>query len=167
LIEPSAGQVFCDGVDISRAGRAEALRFRRRLQIVFQDPFSSLNPRQRIRTILRAPLDIHGIGDPSERDARVIAMIERVGLRADQAEHFPHQFSGGQRQRIGIARALMLEPDVIVCDEPVSALDVSVQAQILNLLADLRSDLGVSLLFISHDLGVVEHIADRVAVMYL
>ncbi|MBO6541464.1 MAG: ATP-binding cassette domain-containing protein [Rhizobiaceae bacterium] len=167
LIEPTAGQVFCEGVDVARAGRAAALRFRRRLQIVFQDPFSSLNPRQRIRTILRAPLDIHDVGDPSSRDERVIAMIERVGLRADQAEHFPHQFSGGQRQRIGIARALMLEPDVIVCDEPVSALDVSVQAQILNLLADLRSELGVSLLFISHDLGVVEHIADRVAVMYL
>ncbi|WP_309082867.1 oligopeptide/dipeptide ABC transporter ATP-binding protein [Chelativorans sp.] len=167
LVKATAGSVTFAGERIGKLRGAALKNFRRRVQIVFQDPFSSLNPRQRVHDIIRAPLDIHGIGTPAERRQRVAALMERVGLRPDQAENFPHQFSGGQRQRIGIARALALDPEIIICDEPVSALDVSVQAQILNLLADLQRDLGVSYLFISHDLGVVEHISHRVAVMYL
>lgn len=167
LVEPTGGEVRFDGARVDTLRGRDRARFRRRVQIVFQDPFSSLNPRYRVRDILRAPLDIHEIGTPADRADRVIAMMERVGLRADQAANYPHQFSGGQRQRIGIARALMLEPDLLVCDEPVSALDVSVQAQILNLLSDIRRDFGISILFVSHDLGVVEHVSSRVAVMYL
>jgi len=167
LVEATAGTVTFAGERIAGLRGAALRSFRRRVQIVFQDPFSSLNPRQRVRDIIRAPLDIHGIGTTHERQKRVAELMERVGLRPDQADNFPHQFSGGQRQRIGIARALALKPEIIICDEPVSALDVSVQAQILNLLADLQRDLGVSYLFISHDLGVVEHISRRVAVMYL
>ncbi|ARO14629.1 oligopeptide transport ATP-binding protein OppF [Ketogulonicigenium robustum] len=167
LVRPTGGGVSFDGQSIANFNRKTLRDYRKRMQIVFQDPFSSLNPRQRVRDIIRAPLDIHSVGNPAEREARVADLMARVGLRPDQADNFAHQFSGGQRQRIGIARALALQPDIIVCDEPVSALDVSVQAQILNLLADLRRDLGVAFLFISHDLGVVEHISDRVAVMYL
>jgi peptide/nickel transport system ATP-binding protein len=167
LVKATEGRVRF-GKDYIASLRGAALRtFRQRIQIVFQDPFSSLNPRQRVRDIMRAPLDIHKVGHPAERRARVVEMMERVGLRPDQADNYPHQFSGGQRQRIGIARALMLKPQIVICDEPVSALDVSVQAQILNLLDDLQRDLGVSYIVISHDLGVVEHIAHRVAVMYL
>jgi oligopeptide/dipeptide ABC transporter ATP-binding protein len=167
LLKPTGGQVQFDGQGIEGFNRAAMKGYRRRMQIVFQDPFSSLNPRQRVKDIIRAPLDIHNVGTRTERDARVSELMERVGLRPDQADNYAHQFSGGQRQRIGIARALALKPDVIVCDEPVSALDVSVQAQILNLLSDLQRDLGVSYLSISHDLGVVEFISHRVAVMYL
>ena len=167
LIGATEGEILFDGKRVGSETGVGLHRYRRRMQIVFQDPFSSLNPRQRVRDILRAPLDIHGIGRPKERADKVLEMMARVGLRPDQASNWPHQFSGGQRQRIGIARALMLDPDVIVCDEPVSALDVSVQAQILNLLDDLQADLGVSFLFISHDLGVVEHVCRTVAVMYL
>ena len=167
LIRPSAGRVRYDGETVHEMRGAALKAFRRRMQIVFQDPFSSLNPRQKARDIIRAPLDIHEVGTPSERRDEVARLMERVGLRPDQAGNYPHQFSGGQRQRIGIARALALKPDVIVCDEPVSALDVSVQAQILNLLADLQRELGITYVAISHDLGVVEHISHRVAVMYL
>ncbi len=167
LVVPTGGRVMIGGMDISRLRGSELQQFRRRMQIVFQDPFSSLNPRQKVRDIIRAPLDIHGIGTARQRHEKVAALMARVGLRPDQAENYPHQFSGGQKQRIGIARALALEPDLIICDEAVSALDVSVQAQILNLLADLQRDLGVAFLFISHDLGVVRHISHRVAVMYL
>jgi peptide/nickel transport system ATP-binding protein len=167
LVKPTGGRVQFDGQEIRGFNRAALKSYRRRMQIVFQDPFSSLNPRQRVKDIIRAPLDIHHVGTAAEREARVAELMERVGLRPDQADNFAHQFSGGQRQRIGIARALALKPDVIVCDEPVSALDVSVQAQILNLLSDLQRDLGVSYLSISHDLGVVEFISHRVAVMYL
>lgn len=167
LIDATAGEVMFDGERVGSATGQDLQTYRQRMQIVFQDPYSSLNPRQKVADILRAPLDIHGIGKRSERPQMVLDMMQRVGLRPDQARNYPHQFSGGQRQRIGIARALMLKPDVIVCDEPVSALDVSVQAQILNLLNDLQEELGVAFLFISHDLGVVEHISDKVAVMYL
>jgi peptide/nickel transport system ATP-binding protein len=167
LVKATDGRIVLDGeAALARKGSVPKSH-RRRMQIIFQDPFSSLNPRQRVRDIIRAPLDIHNIGTPEERRAEVSKLISLVGLRPDQADNFPHQFSGGQRQRIGIARALALKPEVIVCDEPVSALDVSVQAQILNLLADLQKELGLSYLFISHDLGVVEHVSDRVAVMYL
>lgn len=167
LVKPTGGKVNFDGQEIRGFDRAALKSYRRRMQIVFQDPFSSLNPRQRVKDIIRAPLDIHKVGTKAERTDRVAELMQRVGLRPDQADNFAHQFSGGQRQRIGIARALALNPDVIVCDEPVSALDVSVQAQILNLLSDLQRDLGVSFLSISHDLGVVEFISHRVAVMYL
>ena len=167
LVKPTGGRVSFDGQEIRSFDHRALKRYRRRMQIVFQDPFSSLNPRRRVRDAIRVALDIHGVGNARERDAEVAALMQRVGLRPDQADNFPHQFSGGQRQRIGIARSLALKPDFIVCDEPVSALDVSVQAQILNLLADLQRDLGVAYLFISHDLGVVEHISNRVAVMYL
>ena len=167
LVPATAGAVRLGGRDMLALSGPELKQARRRLQIVFQDPYSSLNPRQRVEDIIRAPLDIHGIGTPAERRARVARLMERVGLRPDQAAQYPHQFSGGQRQRIGIARALAVGPDVIICDEPVSALDVSIQAQILNLLVELQRDLGLSYLFISHDLGVVRHISDRVAVMYL
>lgn len=167
LVKPTGGKVRFEDREITSFNRGALKDYRRRMQIVFQDPFSSLNPRQKVKDIIRAPLDIHGVGTPEERDAEVAGLMERVGLRPDQAENYPHQFSGGQRQRIGIARALALRPDVIVCDEPVSALDVSVQAQILNLLADLQRDLGISYLSVSHDLGVVRHISHRVAVMYL
>jgi peptide/nickel transport system ATP-binding protein len=167
LVRATAGLVRFGGEAVAELKGSALKAYRRRMQIVFQDPFSSLNPRQRVRDIIRAPLDIHNVGTPAERRARVDELMSRVGLRPDQADSYPHQFSGGQRQRIGIARALALNPEIIVCDEPVSALDVSVQAQILNLLADLQRDLGVSYLAISHDLGVVEHISHRVAVMYL
>jgi oligopeptide/dipeptide ABC transporter ATP-binding protein len=167
LVKPTGGRVRFAGTEIGSFRRRDLKDYRRRVQIVFQDPFSSLNPRRRVRDAIRVALDIHGVGTRAERDAEVAQLMARVGLRPDQADNFPHQFSGGQRQRIGIARALALKPDIIVCDEPVSALDVSVQAQILNLLADLQRDLGIAYLFISHDLGVVEHISHRVAVMYL
>jgi oligopeptide/dipeptide ABC transporter ATP-binding protein len=167
LVKATEGYIAMQGAEDVTQMRSIPRSYRRRMQIIFQDPFSSLNPRQRVRDIIRAPLDIHGIGTTEERRAEVAKLMSLVGLRPDQADNFPHQFSGGQRQRIGIARALALRPDIIVCDEPVSALDVSVQAQILNLLADLQKELGLSYLFISHDLGVVEHVSHRVAVMYL
>jgi oligopeptide/dipeptide ABC transporter ATP-binding protein len=167
LVPATSGGIRFAGMEVGALDGRSLAGYRRRMQIVFQDPFSSLNPRQRVRDIIRAPLDIHRIGTSAERDATVADLMQRVGLRPDQADNFPHQFSGGQRQRIGIARALALRPEIIICDEPVSALDVSVQAQILNLLSDLQRDLGVSYLMISHDLGVVEHISHRVAVMYL
>jgi peptide/nickel transport system ATP-binding protein len=167
LVMPTAGEVRLKGQDVAKLSPRELKAHRQRMQIVFQDPYSSLNPRQRVADIIRAPLDIHGVGTARERRAEVADLMARVGLRPDQAENFPHQFSGGQRQRIGIARALAVRPELIICDEPVSALDVSVQAQILNLLVSLQRELGLSYLFISHDLGVVKHISDRVAVMYL
>jgi peptide/nickel transport system ATP-binding protein len=167
LVPISTGRVLLVGSEIAALRGAARRLSRRRMQIIFQDPFSSLNPRRTIRQSIRAPLDIHRIGEPAGRDSKVEELMARVGLRADQADMFPHQFSGGQRQRIGIARALTLAPELLICDEPVSALDVSVQAQVLNLLADLQHSLGVAYLMISHDLRVVEHVSQRVAVMYL
>jgi oligopeptide/dipeptide ABC transporter ATP-binding protein len=167
LQEPTAGSVTLDGRSVTGISR-RALRARRReMQIVFQDPFASLNPRRSVGQILEEPLRVHRVGDRKARQARVAELLDIVGLRAGMAARYPHEFSGGQRQRVGIARALALSPSFIVADEAVSALDVSVQAQILNLLADIRRDFGISFLFISHDLAVVRHIADAVAVMYL
>jgi oligopeptide/dipeptide ABC transporter ATP-binding protein len=167
LLDPTAGQIFFEGEDVTRPTRERRRELRREVQVIFQDPYSSLDPRQRIEDIIREPLDIHEIGTPAERRRRVAALMERVALGEDYARRYPHELSGGQRQRVGIAAALALEPRLIVADEPVSALDVSVQAQILDLLAELRADMGVALILISHDLGVVQEVADRVAVMYL
>jgi oligopeptide/dipeptide ABC transporter ATP-binding protein len=167
LIEPTTGTVRFEGQDITTMGGAALRAIRRRMQIVFQDPFASLNPRMTVGQILDEPLLVHGIGDAAQRRARVAELLELVGLQPYQGARYPHEFSGGQRQRIGIARALAVEPALVVLDEPVSALDVSIQAQVVNLLGDLQARLGLSYLFIAHDLAVVKHVADRVAVMYL
>ena len=167
LIPAAGGRVTFDGIDIFSAGRAELRRLRRRMQIIFQDPAGSLNPRMTVGQIVGEPLAVHNLLPAGRRKARVGELLQRVGLSASYVTRYPHEFSGGQRQRIGIARALASEPDFIVCDEPVSALDVSIQAQILNLLSDLQDELGLSYLFIAHNLAVVEHFADEVAVMYL
>ncbi|MGQ0713471.1 MAG: ABC transporter ATP-binding protein [Gemmatimonadaceae bacterium] len=167
LIEPTSGQVTFGGVDLLSLDGARLRGLRRQMQIVFQDPFSSLNPRMTVGAIVREGLIIHEIAEGAEAQARVTRLLEEVGLRPEYASRYPHEFSGGQRQRIGIARALAVEPKFIVCDEPVSALDVSVQAQVINLLQDLQRDRGLTYLFIAHDLSVVEHVATRVAVMYL
>ena len=165
LLEPTAGQIVFDGTDIS-ARSARALRpLRREMQIIFQDPYSSLNPRQTVGQIIGAPFSIHRID--GERKSQVGELMERVGLNPEHYNRYPHEFSGGQRQRVGVARALALKPRLIVCDEPVSALDASIQAQILNLLAELQDELDLTYLFISHDLSVVRHVSDRIAVMYL
>ncbi len=167
LIEPSGGSIMVDGGDVTRMSKAEMRPFRRQMQIIFQDPFSSLNPRMTAGDIVAEPLMVHGIARGKDRQERVAALFERVGLRPAQMRNFPHEFSGGQRQRICIARALALGPKVIVGDEPVSALDVSIQAQVINLLMDLQRGSSLAYLFISHNLAVVEHISHRVAVMYL
>src|SRR5215207_10019278 len=167
LVEPTAGEIRFDGRDLRALGRGALRALRRRMQIIFQDPYSSLNPRLRVGAIVGEPLAIHGLGGAAERRARVAELLRVVGLDPDYAARYPHQFSGGQRQRIGIARALALNPDFIVADEPVSALDVSVQAQVVNLLQDLQQQFGLTYLFISHGLAVVEHLSTRVGVMYL
>ncbi len=167
LIEPTAGSVWFEGTDITDLRGDPLRKLRRRMQIVFQDPFASLNPRMTVAETLEEPLIVHGIGDPAARRSRVEQLLGLVGLAPYHAGRYPHEFSGGQRQRIGIARALAVEPALVVCDEPVSALDVSIQAQVVNLLKDLQARLGLSYLFIAHDLAVVKHVADRVAVMYL
>jgi oligopeptide transport system ATP-binding protein len=165
LIEPTGGTVRFDGVEV--AGKAELRALRRRVQVVFQDPYASLNPRLRIGAAIAEPMEVHGVGDAASRAARVSELLSLVGLAPFHAQRYPHEFSGGQRQRIGIARALSVRPELVVCDEPVSALDVSIQAQVVNLLKDLQARFGLSYLFIAHDLAVVRHMADRVAVMYL
>ena len=167
LIEPTAGSIWIAGRDITTLSKSELRPYRRQMQIIFQDPFSSLDPRMSAGDIVAEPLRVHGVGSGAEVRAKVAALFERVGLRRAQMDNYPHQFSGGQRQRIGIARALALQPKLIIGDEPVSALDVSIQAQVLNLMMDLQKELGLTYLFISHNLAVVEHISHRIAVMYL
>jgi oligopeptide/dipeptide ABC transporter ATP-binding protein len=167
LIEPSAGRIVFDGVDLRTVSDREMRNYRRRLQIVFQDPYSSLNPRLRVEEIIGEAIDTHQLAKGAARRDRIAELLTRVGLDPDHARRFPHEFSGGQRQRIGIARALAVEPDFIVADEPVSALDVSVQAQVLNLIQDLQQSFGLTMLFIAHDLSVVEYLCDEIVVMYL
>ena len=167
LEEATAGKVIFDGTNILELPKKEMRRFRKRMQIIFQDPYASLNPREKVRTVIGHALALHRIGTPESRSERTVELIEQVGLSPDQLDRFPPEFSGGQRQRVGIARALAVNPDFLVADEPVSALDVSIQAQVINLLSDLKDQLDLTMLFIAHDLAVVEHICDRVAVMYL
>jgi len=167
LEEPTGGDVLFRGESILGYGREKMRALRQQMQIIFQDPFSSLNPRKNVAHIVGEPLFVHGMINRREREARVLELLHVVGLKRDQMRRYPHQFSGGQRQRIGVARALALNPKLIICDEAVSALDVSIQAQVINLLQDLQEEFGLTYLFVSHDLSVVEHISDRVAVMYL
>ena len=168
LHEPTSGRIYFDGEEITNLSQSALRPFRRRMQIIFQDPYSSLNPRMTVRAALAEALNVHQLASSaSEEDQRIASLLDRVGLRPEHMRRYPHEFSGGQRQRIGIARALAVEPSFIVADEPVSALDVSIQAQIVNLLSDLQAELGLSFLFIAHDLHVVEHVSRRVAVMYL
>lgn len=167
LEPPTEGEIVFDGQNLASVDDHKMLALRRRMQIIFQDPYSSLNPRQTVGRIIGEGLVIHGIGTAAERKQRVEKMMEVVGLRPEQINRYPHEFSGGQRQRIGIARALALHPELVICDEPLSALDVSIQAQVINLLQELQEEFHLTYLFISHDLSVVRHISDRVAVMYL
>ena len=167
LYRTTSGEIHFQGRDLLSLGRRELRQVRRHIQIIFQDPYASLNPRYSVRRIIREPMDIHNVGDSKERQERVLELMEVVGLNPNMVDRYPHEFSGGQRQRISVARTLALNPQLILCDEPVSALDVSIQAQILNLLEDLQQELGLSYLFIAHDLAVVKHISHRVAVMYL
>jgi oligopeptide transport system ATP-binding protein len=168
LDRPTSGQVIFEGQDLATVSPSELRRLRRRIQVIFQDPYSSLNPRMTVGQIVAEPMAVHGlVPEAPRRDARVRELLSRVGLLPQHARRYPHEMSGGQRQRVGVARALAMEPSLIVCDEPVSALDVSIQAQIINLLEDLQAEFGLTYLFIAHDLAVVRHISDRVAVMYL
>jgi oligopeptide/dipeptide ABC transporter ATP-binding protein len=168
LVEPTFGRVIYDGKDITQLSQRELRPLRRRMQIIFQDPYSSLNPRMTVREIVGEAITIHRLAKTrADEDARIAELLERVGLRPDAMDRYPHEFSGGQRQRIGIARALAVEPEFIVCDEPTSSLDVSIQAQIINLLMELQETMGIAYLLVSHDLTVVEHVSHRVAVMYL
>jgi len=167
LIPATTGRVTFDGREVFTLGRGELRALRRRMQIIFQDPFGSLNPRMTVGGIVGEPLQVHRVARGRERNEKVVELLERCGLSSSHMSRYPHEFSGGQRQRIGIARALALNPDLIICDEPVSALDVSIQSQILNLLADLQDEFGLSYLFIAHNLAVIEHFSDEVAVMYL
>jgi oligopeptide/dipeptide ABC transporter ATP-binding protein len=166
-MDPTGGRITYGGQDITKANRKQLAPIRSEIQMIFQDPYSSLNPRQTVGTIIGGPMEINGINPPGGRENRVRELLETVGLNPEHYNRFPHEFSGGQRQRIGIARALSLNPKQIIADEPVSALDVSIQAQIINLLEDLQEDFGLTSIFVAHDLSVVRHVADRIAVMYL
>ncbi len=167
LYEPTEGQVIYDGVDISHLSREELMPYRKKMQMIFQDPYASLDARMTVADIIGEPLDIHNLLKGKEKEDRIKELLETVGLRASHASRYPHEFSGGQRQRIGIARALAVNPEFIICDEPISALDVSIQAQVVNMLEDLQDQLGLTYLFIAHDLSMVRHISNRVGVMYL
>ncbi|WP_027339342.1 ABC transporter ATP-binding protein [Halonatronum saccharophilum] len=167
LLDATEGKVVFQGTDIHKAGKEEMRRLRKDMQMIFQDPYASLNPRMTVEKIISEPMKIHNIGTKAERKEKVRDLLEKVGLPRNYANRYPHEFSGGQRQRVGIARALAVNPKVIVCDEPVSALDVSVQAQVVNLMQDIQEEFGLTYIFIAHDLSVVRHISDRVAVMYL
>jgi len=167
LHKPTSGAVLLDGTNITSLSKKQMIKERPRMQVIFQDPYASLSPRRTAAQSIREPLDVHGIGSKSERETRVAELLNVVGMSIEVRDRYPHEFSGGQRQRIGIARALALNPDFIVADEPVSALDVSVQSQVLNLLATLKRDHGIAFLFISHDLAVIQHVSDEIAVMYL
>lgn len=164
---PTAGKIYINGKDITTIKGKELKQFKRDVQMIFQDPYASLNPRMTVGEIIREPMDIHNIGTKEEREKRVRELLEIVGLKPDHIRRYPHEFSGGQRQRIGIARTLALNPKFIVCDEPISALDVSIQAQVINLLEKIQAEMGISYLFIAHDLSMVKHISDRIGVMYL
>ncbi len=167
LYRPTSGEMVFDGTDLAQMDRRGLAPFRTRMQMIFQDPYASLNGRMTVRDLIAEPLEIARIGTQSSRTGLVLEMLQRVGLNPDHAGRFPHEFSGGQRQRIGIARAIVLNPELVICDEPISALDVSIQAQIVNMLEDLQDDLGLTYLFITHDLSMVRHISDRIGVMYL
>ncbi len=167
LIEPTSGEILFNGVDIAKLSKAKMRDYRKEMQIIFQDPFASLNPRMSVGDIIGEAMTIHNLARGKDKEQRVADLLEKVGMSPNHMRRYPHEFSGGQRQRIGIARALAVDPQFIVADEPVSALDVSIQAQVVNLLQDLKEELGLTLLFIAHDLGVVEYISDRVVVMYL
>ena len=167
LYEPSGGEITFDGVELTQLEGGDLRRIRSRMQMIFQDPYASLNPRMTVGSIIGAPLDVHGVPDGQKKRERIQDMLEMVGLSAYFVNRYPHEFSGGQRQRIGIARALALNPDLVICDEPISSLDVSIQAQVVNLLEELQERLGLTYLFIAHDLSMVRHISDRMAVMYL
>jgi oligopeptide transport system ATP-binding protein len=167
LHEPTTGQIVFKGQDVAKLSERQLSGFRRQVQMIFQDPYASLNPRMSVGELIAEPLDIARVGSSTDRRKKVAELIDRVGLPSDSAARFAHEFSGGQRQRIGIARAIALEPDLVICDEPISALDVSVQAQVINMIEDLQKDLGLTYLFITHDLSMVRHISDRIGVMYL
>ena len=167
LYEPTDGEIIFDGQDLTALGEEELRQMRKRMQMIFQDPYASLNPRMTVGSIIRAPLDVHTKLSKKEKHDRIQELLDIVGLNPDFVNRYPHEFSGGQRQRIGIARALALEPDLIVCDEPISSLDVSIQAQVVNLLEELQKKIGLTYVFIAHDLSMVRHISDRIAVMYL
>ena len=167
LIEPTSGEVNFEGTDVCSLNRESMRKLRREMQIIFQDPYASLNPRMTVGSIVGEPLTIHGIAKGKEKEEQVASLLHRVGLRPEHIRRYPHEFSGGQRQRIGIARALALNPKLIIADEPVSALDVSIQAQVINLLEDLQKEFGIAFVLIAHDLAVVQHVSDRIAVMYL